>query len=145
MILTYEKASAADIESVYGLCKKLINAYEDNSLIDYEKVLRWVKNKLNDSIDEYTVVYADGTKAGYYHFFKNDDGIDELDDLYIFTEFQNKGIGTQVINKCIASSGSELMLYVFIKNEAAVSLYERLGFKIEKCVGSTRYIMKYKK
>lgn len=145
MILSYEKANTADIESVYGLCKKLINAYEDKSLIDYEKVLRWVKNKLNDSIDEYTVVYADGTKAGYYHFFKNDDGIDELDDLYIFTEFQNKGIGTQVIKKCIASSGSELMLYVFIKNEGAVSLYERLGFKIEKCVGSTRYIMKYKK
>ena len=34
------------------------------------------------------------------------------------------------------------MLYVFIKNEKAVSLYKRLGFKVTETIHNSRYIMK---
>ena len=144
MSLRFVKASMEDAECIYALCKQLIDAYEDVDRIDYEAVLLWVRKKTERFIDEYTVIYADGRKAGYYRFYKNEDGVYEIDDLYIFPEFQNQGIGSEVISRCCSSVPTPVMLYVFVKNERAVSLYERLGFEVARTVGDSRYIMVYR-
>ena len=88
------------------------------------------------------MISADGRKAGYYHFFRNEDGIPELDDLYLFPEFQNQGIGSAVIEKCCDEVLEPVMLYVFIRNNRAVSLYQRLGFEIVETIKESRYILK---
>ena len=142
MKLTYCKATAGDSERIYQLCKQLIDDYEDVDGIDYAAVLNWVRKKTERCIDEYTVIYADGRKAGYYRFYKNGDGIYEIDDLYVFDEFQNQGIGSEIIRLCCDSVNEPVMLYVFIKNKRAVSLYERLGFEVVETVVNSRYIMK---
>lgn len=142
MNITYEKAKVEDIEPIYELCKRLIHDYEQLDRIDYPKVMKWVRGKIENSIDEYTAIYADGRKAGYYHFFKNDDGQYEIDDLYVFPAFQNQGIGSEAVRKCCASVSVPIMLYVFVKNEGAVSLYERLGFEVVETIHNSRYIMK---
>lgn len=142
MKITYKQAKTEDIEPIYELCKRLIADYEQMELIDYPKVIKWVRKKIELSINEYTVIYADEQKAGYYHFYKNDDGLFEIDDLYVFSEFQNQGIGSAAIKKCCASVNAPIMLYVFIKNNRAVSLYKRLGFEIAETIHGSRYIMK---
>lgn len=142
MKIAYEKAKVEDIGPIYELCKRLILKYENLETIDYSKVMDWVREKIEKSIHEYTVIYADDRKAGYYHFYKNDNGQFELDDLYIFPEFQNQGIGSMVITKCCQSVNAAIMLYVFIENKRAVSLYERLGFKVVEELHNSRYIMK---
>ncbi len=43
---------------------------------------------------------------------------------------------------CCASVNKPVMLYVFIKNERAISLYERLGFEVSKTINDSRYIMR---
>lgn len=91
MKITYKKATADDIGPIYELCRRLIDDYEQMELIDYPKVMKWVRKKIGLSIGEYTVIYADEQKAGYYHFYQNDDGQFEIDDLYVFPEFQNQG------------------------------------------------------
>lgn len=141
-MITYEKACACDIEPIYSFCKQLIDAYEDIDSIDYEKVLKWVRRKLEASIDEYRAVFVSGVKAGYYHFYRNEDGEYEIDDLYLFPEYRNRGIGTEIVNKCCASVGAPVMLYVFIKNEKAVALYQKLGFRVAQTVNGSRYIMR---
>ena len=141
MTLTYKKAQAEDIPRIYDLCKQLIDQYENTAQIAYEKVLAWVRRKLEAQIDQYTAVFANGQKAGYYHFFRNEDGQMELDDLYIFPDLQKKGIGTAVVKKCLAEASEPVILYVFIRNTGAVQLYERLGFQVTETVGNTRYIM----
>ena len=141
MELLFKPASIDDIESIYLLCKDLIDKYEDKSVIDYQKVLLWVKNKIEKNISEYQAIYYQGNRAGYVHCFINEDGIYEIDDLYIFNEFQNKKIGTTVIKQICEKCDHDVMLYVFIKNKRAVSLYRRLGFEIVKTVNNTRYIM----
>ena len=84
----------------------------------------------------------DGCKAGYYHFYKNEDACYEIDDLYIFKEFQNRGIGTAIIQKCCLAVDKPVMLYVFIKNHRAISLYQKLGFEIVETIKNSRYVMK---
>ena len=143
MKLTYKPAAAQDIEPIYALCKQLIEKYERLETIDLPKVLRWVRWKIETAIGEYTVIYLDNQKAGYYHFYKNEDGQFEIDDLYVFPAFQNRGIGSAVVQKCCASVPAPVMLYVFVQNERAVSLYQRLGFEITETVHDSRYIMRY--
>lgn len=142
MSIVYDKPKIEDIEPIFLLCKQLIDDYENIETIDYESVLRWVHKKIETSIAEYTVVYSDGNKAGYYHFYKNRDGEYEIDDLYIFSQFQNRGIGSAIIKKCCAAVDAPVMLYVFIKNQRAISLYKKLGFEIDKTIGESRYIMR---
>lgn len=142
MLITYRPAASEDIDRLYQLNKALIDTYESVEHIDYHKVLQWVRRKLETCISEYTTVYADGEKAGYYHFCKNEDDEYELDDLYIFPEFQGQGIGSAAVEQCCSSVSQPVMLYVFIRNERAVALYKRLGFTIIETVHGTRYIMK---
>lgn len=145
MTLSYSPAQPEDIGQIDLLCKELIHTHEQLDSIDYPKVLRWVRQKIESSIGEYTVLCADGMKAGYYHFYRNGDSLLELDDLYLFPSFQNQGIGTAVIQKCCASTTEPIQLYVFARNTRAVALYERLGFQITATVHQTRYIMRYEK
>ena len=142
MKLVYKRAQIEDIQRIYELSKDLIDQYEDIQNIEYEKVLQWVYKKIEKNISEYSCIYVENTKAGYVHF-SEEDGMYEIDDLYIFDEYQNQGIGTQVIHQCIDQAENVIYLYVFIKNERAVSLYKRIGFKITETIKDTRYIMKY--
>lgn len=144
-MITYSKATAADIVPIYRLCKQLIDEYENVADIDYDRVLKWVYRKIENAVGEYTVIDTDGEKAGYCHFYRNEDGIYEIDDLYIFPEYQNRGIGSEVIRTCCESVEEPVMLYVFIKNQRAVSLYKRLGFSVTETIHGSRYIMKKEK
>lgn len=140
--MTVKRAEACDIEPIYRLCKELIDTYEDVESIAYEKVLNWVHRKLETSIAEYSTIWETGKKVGYFHFYQEEEGAYELDDLYVFPEYQNRGIGTRVIEGCCSSVNAPVMLYVFVKNQRAVALYERLGFSIVERVGHTRYRMR---
>ncbi len=140
--MIYKCADLTDVEQIFRFNKRLIDDYEDVEKIDYEKVLAWVRRKIEKSIEEYTTVYENDEKVGYYHFYKNQDGEYELDDLYIFPKYRNKGIGSGIIEKCCSSVDEAVMLYVFIKNERAVALYKRLGFTVVEEVSGSRYIMK---
>ena len=144
MNIMYEAAQTEDIEPIYALCKELIHRYERLETFDYDRVMAWVRRKIEASIGEYTVVYANGKKAGYFHFYRNEDGQFELDDLYIFPEFQSRGIGTEIIEACCNSVNAPVMLYVFIENKRAVSLYKRLGFEVTQTVHGSRYRMQRK-
>lgn len=140
MNLTYEPAEKTDIEPLFQLNKDLIDRYESTSQIDYSKVLSWVRNKLEKRIDEYTCIFLDNRKVGYYRFHSVDEKM-ELDDLYVLSPYQGQGIGSEVIRKCIAETDLPVFLYVFIRNSGAVSLYKRFGFRITETIRNSRYIM----
>lgn len=140
MELNYARASGADVEAIFTLSKALIDQYEDVASIDYDKVLQWVRRKIDAQIGEYQRVMMDGDLAGYVHFHPDGERM-ELDDLYILPEYRGRGIGTAVVEKCCAETEKPVYLYVFRRNEGAVRLYQRLGFEIVQEVGSSRYIM----
>ena len=140
MELTYTQASAADAEAIFALCKKLIDDYEDPALIDYEKVLAWVRRKIDTCIAEYTCVFLEGEKVAYYRFHP-EDGMMEMDDLYVLPGFRGRGIGTAILKKCLRDTDLPVMLFVFTRNTGAFRLYERMGFAVTKHYGHTRCAM----
>lgn len=142
-MLTYEPAKPEDLEPLYALNQDLINRYEDLESIDYPKVLSWVHQNLERTLPSFTRVYQDGILAGYYCLSPNA-GKMELDSLFVFPEFQNQGIGTAILQKCLEESDVSVFLYVFKRNTRAYELYRRMGFQVTKDI-KTRYIMEYQK
>lgn len=145
MKVTYSPAQTDDVQIIYGLCRDLIETYETDP-IPMDKVLNWCLRKIQTSLEQYRVILADGQKAGYVHLDTLDDGALELDDLYVLTDFQGQGIGTQAVRDAISQAKEQkkdLVLYVFRKNTGALRLYERLGFRVDEHCGGSRYKMKY--
>ena len=50
-------------------------------------------------------------------FLRNEDGKLEIDDLYTFPAYQNRGTGTYVIKSLLNSVNEPVMLYVFNKTK----------------------------
>lgn len=140
MRLSYQLALPEDVDTIFRFNKDLIDRYENIQDISYDDVLSWVRRKIEKAIHTYTRIYADGVHVGFYRFVANEEKM-ELDDLYIFPEFQSRGIGTCVIEKCCVETEKPVMLYVFIRNTGAWKLYQRLGFEIRENIHDSRYIM----
>lgn len=137
MNLRYVQATESDIPVIFAQAKELIDHYEDLSCIDYDKVLKWVNNKITHEITTYRCVLLDGKPAAYYRLCR--DG--ELDDLYVLPRYRNRGIGSEIMKKCLEESEKPLYLYVFTLNKRAISFYERFDFSVRETVGTTRLIM----
>ena len=140
MILQYIAADISDVPIILEQAKALIDAYEDVAAIDYDKVLAWMQRKITSHISEYQCVMANGEKCAWYRLC--DDG--ELDDLYVLPAFQNCGIGSKILLKCINESENNIYLYVFSRNIRAISFYERFNFVVRETIGQTRLIMERK-
>ena len=55
---------------------------------------------------------------------------DEINQLYIHTNYQGKGIGEKLVNLAKTNSNGRLTLYTFEVNSKAQRFYEKHGFKI---------------
>lgn len=139
--LSYDCATQEDVPVIFAMAKDLVDTYEDVSTIDYEKVTRWMLMKISENISEYRCVFSEGMKVGYYRLSKEAEQT-ELDDFYILPPFQRRGIGTAVLQYCIATANTPMYLYVFRKNIGAIKLYSRNGFSVSEEVGETRYILR---
>lgn len=96
-------ASIDDIAPLLEWNKALIDRYEDIESIDYEKVLVWCERKIRKCLAEYFCIWYRGEKAGYIRSHLDGNRV-ELDNLYIFPEFQSRGIGTAVLQHYIHAS-----------------------------------------
>lgn len=144
MNLRFLPAEQPDIESLFDLNKSLIGQYEDLSSIQLDKVLPWVRRKLEVKLPEYRAVFLNEQKVGYFRLFNVDDAALELDDLFILAPYRGRGIGSEILRHCIRESEKQqkpLMLYVFTENRGAIRLYEQFGFRVREIVSPTRSIM----
>ena len=140
MNLLFEQAQPDDIDQIYAFCRDLVERYEDPEDVSIPDALAWTRRKITKLIGEYVRVVSDGQTVAYYHF-SPEEGKMELDDLYVLPEYRGRGIGTAIVQKCCSETELPVFLYVFTENKAAVSLYEKAGFRMIKPVGKTRCIM----
>ena len=131
-MLEYKAAEMQDAPVIFSLNRQLIDQYEDKDKIDYAWIMDWVKRKILRDLAQYKSVWYQGRKAGYF-LLRETEGLLELDDLFVLEDFQDLGIGTEILRHCIETGcdkGLPICLFVFIRNERAVKLYERMGFRI---------------
>ena len=140
MNIKYKPADKTDIELIFELNKALIDEYENIEAIDYQKVLSWVRNKIETHIHEYICVMLNEKKVGYF-YFHDADGKMEIDDFYVFPQYRNMGIGTEILKNCISETDLPIFLYVFANNKGAIAFYQKLGFQVTEIIKGSRYIM----
>lgn len=140
MILTYAPARAEDIPFLFQLNKDLIDKFEDITSIDYDRVLRRVNTNIEAQLPHFRRVLADGCLAGYFCLIPGKDKW-ELDGLFVLPPYQNRGIGSLILEYARKEANGKLFFFVFKANSNAIRLYERMGFHITKEIHGTRYIM----
>lgn len=90
----------------------------------------------------YEIVLVDGAPAGRIWVGTDDKEI-RLLDIALLTEFQNRGVGTQLLRQLMdeaTRSNKALRHMVFVLNDNAYRFYERLGFKTIEDVGGYKHM-----
>lgn len=143
-MLDYKLVDAQFKDSDILVSIKLVTMIDD----EMDKVLSHAeKTKIRKSIDmnvertceSYKIIYVGKKIAGAYLTLPYEDGV-IIDEIYLFKEFRNNGIGTDIIKK-IQKENPELYVWVYKNNKDAIRLFERLGFRTIT-TGRTQ-IMKY--
>ena len=75
------------------------------------------------------IIQLNGKDIGFYNGKTKDDGSYEIGNICIIPEYQNKGIGTQVLKDIIERHKKQDIHIQYFKLNKVEKLYERLGFK----------------
>ena len=87
--------------------------------------------KAHYKLDEVLVVSVDGRDAGWLQVSELEHEFD-LAQIYLEPPFRSRGIGTRLVEDLLTRArkhGKPVALHV-VRNNQAISLYQRLGFKV---------------
>jgi ribosomal protein S18 acetylase RimI-like enzyme len=102
--------------------------------------------ELNYPGADYHVIIVDGQRAGRLWVERTREEIHLLD-IALLPWAQRRGVGTSLVRELIEearASGKRLRHMVFVLNEGARRLYERLGFEVTGEVGGAYLQMEWK-
>jgi GNAT superfamily N-acetyltransferase len=91
---------------------------------------------------DYRVIAIDGQRAGRIWIGADDEQI-RLLDIALLPEFQNRGVGTALLERLKSkaqNAGKALRHMVFVLNNNADRFYERLGFKQIEDFGAYKHM-----
>ena len=98
----------------------------------------WTGEKVLEEPDRFHIILciADGQAVGYIdvtHCFEEN----EPYDIYVLPSYRGQGIASEMLSEALAQNqGKKMMLLVDVTNEAAIHVYQKLGF--EKADGSNQ-------
>ena len=113
-----------------------------------EMFLRWQLNLQRKEYEtrfpdaDYRVIVIDRQRAGRIWIGSDDEQI-RLLDIALLPEFQNRGVGTALLERLKSeaqSKGKALRHMVFVLNNNADRFYERLGFKKIEDFGAYKHM-----
>lgn len=145
-MLDYKLVNGKEKDSDILTSIKLVTMIDD----EMDKVLSYTeKAKIRKSIDmniertceSYKIIYVDNKIAGAYLVLPYLDGY-IIDEIFLFDEFRNQGIGSDIINN-LAKKYDSLYIWVYKNNERAINLFKRLGFRLY--TNGRSLIMRYDK
>lgn len=129
MLYKVKDAEFKDIEILTSIKSvTMIDDVMDKKLAYQEKIK--IKNNILLNIQEnyknYKLIYIESKIIGAYALINYLDGF-MIDELYLFSEYRNQGIGTQIINELIEKN-RKLYIWVYKDNVLALKLFRGLGF-----------------
>lgn len=134
------KSSINDLDRLVEYKKNIIYEYaHDLGRDEIEEIEKYVLESVPKLLNDYYNIVVKNRVVGAL-LVTNRKGAKELDEIYLEEEYRNKGIGTSIIKDIIHNN--LVYLWVYKDNLKAISLYQKLGFKIVDET-NTRYYMKY--
>lgn len=125
------KANIDDITYVKNAKVKSVPLYDqDISEEDKIRILNYIDSHISDDIENYKMVIIDDKVVGCF-LIRNENDSALLDEIYLDSEYRGKGVGTNIIKDTI-NNNHKISLWVYKRNEKAISLYQKLNFKIDK-------------
>jgi ribosomal protein S18 acetylase RimI-like enzyme len=109
----------------------------------WDEVYQQQYHKQQFQPEKMSVIKVDGRDVGYLTVGREKDHI-MLESIHILPDYQNKGIGTEIIRRLIeeACTCSKPLRLAVLKVNPAVHLYQRLGMVIASAT-DTHYLMEY--
>src|SRR5215204_5905514 len=140
MNITFRNITPADFEFLWHLHNSALKNYVSETWGWNDEWQKETFTKNFNTADGVIIVF-ENKDIGYFWVIEKESEI-LLASIRLSNEFQNKGIGTQIIRNLIAKSSKPVSLRV-LKVNPARKLYERLGFVIKEET-KTHYLMKTK-
>ncbi len=81
------------------------------------------------------IITFDGKDIGFYNGCTIDNKY-EIGNICIIAEYQNKGIGTDILKDVLSDNSDKEITIQYFKQNPVGRLYERLGFKL---IGETQF------
>lgn len=125
------------IDNEYHNYKEFIYKTKKNAYKKYvEECYGWIEEDqrkyfekfIEDVKDDTWIIQLNGTNIGFYNGLELDDGSYEIGNICIIPEYQNKGIGTQVLKDIMELHKNQDIHIQYFKQNPVGELYKKLGF-----------------
>ena len=144
-MLTYKPATYEQYEAFFQLMLKEAADYLERTMELIQMTLEEVQH-LFRTVGQVYGIYQEDALAGFY-WIEERDNVLHLHGLVLASEFQGKGIGTQVLTMLASNYSGKMQtieLGVYESNIGARRLYERLDYQVVEYKDDLRfYIMQH--
>lgn len=125
-------------EFVYQTKKQAYKKYVEENWGEWdEQVQRDLFDKfINNVSNDVWIIQLNGKNIGFYNGQELEDGSYEIENICIIPEYQDKGIGTQVLKDILELHKEQDIHLQYFKSNPVKKLYEKLGFILN---GETEY------
>ena len=133
MNIKFRKCTLDDFDFLFKLKKENFKKYVDNIWgWDDDNQIKRLRIDLEETLEQKNVIIYNDIEVGVFSFYMIEKDICRINEVNILKEYQNLGIGTYILeNKLKENSEKNIktILQVF-KDNPAMNLYKRLGFKV---------------
>jgi ribosomal protein S18 acetylase RimI-like enzyme len=131
------KARESDLPAIKKLLAELINAMDDTEGIDIRAAIQTCNSLLKDASSHFLVAEIEGSPVGFINFTARQTILHRspsalIDELVVAKEYQDKGVGKQLvlaaIEKCKHLGCCEVEVSTEKTNAKARKFYKKCGF-----------------
>lgn len=109
------RATEDDIYDIYDNVRSVIDRFTLPYGFDRESCYREAYKRIKDNISQYTMVSTKGHKIGHFCFHEVNHQL-WIDDMYVYDQFQNRGVGKQILRFCTSQTEDDIFVRVFELN-----------------------------
>lgn len=141
--LKFQQATPEDSRSLVDFEKEVADLKLYGTPLNYDAALKEIAN------NKYYFIFNNGTLVGTAAYCLREDGSYYISNIAVAKEYRRNGIARQAVKFLLDQCGLQrrIDLTVHPENDAAIKLYQSLGFNIETSKenyygdGEPRYIM----